>query len=82
MLNESGQSLKVFQDVMYRKTSGAGLFAVTAGIVDATVAKRSEVDAWTKQNPGKGAALLTSKPVPGGMTVAIKRTLPSPRARG
>ena len=82
MLNESGQSLKVFQDVMYRKTSGAGLFAVTSGIVDATVAKRSEVDAWAKQNPGKGAALLTSKPVPGGMTVAIKRTLSEPaRAR-
>jgi rhodanese-related sulfurtransferase/ABC-type phosphate/phosphonate transport system substrate-binding protein len=78
MLNESGQSLKVFQDVMYRKTAGAGLFAVTAGIVDATVAKRSDVEAWAKQNPGKGDAMLTSKPVPGGMSVAIKRTLAEP----
>lgn len=81
MLNESGQSLKVFQDVMYRKTSGAGLLALSAGIVDATVARRSDVDAWTKQNPGKGAPILTSKPVPGGMTVAVKRTLADP-ARG
>lgn len=78
MLNASGQSLKVFQDVMYRKTSGAGLFAVTAGIVDATVAKRPEVDAWTRQNPGKGNVLLTSKPVPGGMSIAVKRTLAEP----
>ena len=81
MLNESGQSLKVFQDVMYRKTSGAGLLALSAGIVDATVAKRSDVEAWSRQNPGKGGPLLTSKPVPGGMTVAVKRTLADP-ARG
>ncbi|MEO8509077.1 MAG: rhodanese-like domain-containing protein [Betaproteobacteria bacterium] len=82
MLNESGQSLRVFKDVMYRKTSGAGLFALSAGIVDATVARRSDLDAWTKQNPGKGVALLTSKPVPGGLSVAVKRTLSEPqRAR-
>ncbi|MCC7327821.1 MAG: PhnD/SsuA/transferrin family substrate-binding protein [Burkholderiales bacterium] len=82
MLNESGQSLRLFQDVMYRKTTGAGLFALTSGIVDATVAKRSDVEAWTQQNPGKGKALLTSKAVPGGMSVAIKRSLPdAQRAR-
>lgn len=81
MLNESGQSLKVFQDVLYRKTSGAGLLALSAGIVDATVARRSDVEAWTRQNAGKGAPILTSKPVPGGTTVAVRRTLPDP-ARG
>ena len=66
MLNESGQSLKVFQDVLYRKTSGAGLLALSAGIVDATVARRSDVEAWARQNAGKGAPILPSKPVPGG----------------
>jgi len=31
MLNEAGQSLKMFQTVLYRKTSGAGLFAIDTG---------------------------------------------------
>ena len=78
MLTESGQSLKMFDDVMYRKTSGAGLFALASGIVDATVAKRSEADEWAKQNPGKGAVLLTSKPVPGGVSVAVRQSLAEP----
>lgn len=78
MLNESGHSLKLFGDVMYRKTSGAGLFALASGIVDATVAKRSEVDQWAKQNPGKGVVMLTSKPVPGGVSVAVRQSLAEP----
>lgn len=78
MLNEAGASLSMFKDVMYRKTSGAGLFALSATIVDATVARRSEVDEWAKQNPGKGAVLLTSKPVPGGLSVAVRQALPEP----
>jgi hypothetical protein len=41
MLNESGQSLKTFKDVLYRRTSGAGLFAIDTGMVDATVANAS-----------------------------------------
>src|SRR6202049_4157527 len=31
MLNEAGQSLKMFQQVFYRTTSGAGLFAIEIG---------------------------------------------------
>src|SRR5437588_13108089 len=69
MLNESGQSLKMFQQVMYRRTSGAGLFAIDTGLVDATVAKRTDYDRWIKQNDSKAAVLLTSRPVPGGMSV-------------
>jgi len=78
MLNASGQSLKMFENVMYRKTSGAGLFALGSGIVDATVAKRGEADQWLKQNPGKGVVLLTSKPVPGGVSVAVRQSLGEP----
>jgi rhodanese-related sulfurtransferase len=78
MLNESGQSLKMFDDVLYRKTSGAGLFALATGMVDATVAKRPEAEDWAKRNPGKGAVLLTSKPVPGGLSVAVRQALPEP----
>lgn len=76
MLNESGQSLKMFKEVMYRRTSGAGLFAIDTGLVDATVAKRIDYDKWIKQNDSKAAVLLTSRAVPGGMSVVIKKDLP------
>jgi rhodanese-related sulfurtransferase len=76
MLNEAGQSLKMFQQVLYRNTSGAGLFAIDAGLVDATVAKRTDVDAWIKQNNSKAAVLISSHAVPGGMSVVVKNSLP------
>ncbi|HEX8012666.1 MAG TPA: rhodanese-like domain-containing protein [Casimicrobiaceae bacterium] len=76
MLNESGQSLKMFQQVLYRRTSGAGLFAIDTGLVDATVAKQSDVQDWVKKNGSKAAVLLSSRAVPGGMSVVIKKSLP------
>jgi rhodanese-related sulfurtransferase len=76
MLNEAGQSLKMFKEVLYKKTTGAGLFAVGVGMVDATVAPESEAQAWLEANPGKGVILLRSQPVPLGMTVLVKSTLP------
>jgi rhodanese-related sulfurtransferase len=75
MLNESGQSLKIFQQVMYRRTSGAGLFAIDTGMVDATVAKRVDVESWVKANNSKATVLLSSRPVPGGMSVVVKKSL-------
>lgn len=76
MLNEAGQSLKTFKDVMYKKTTGAGLFAVGVGMVDATVAPEAEVNAWLAANPGKATVLLRSQPVPVGMSVLVKASLP------
>ena len=76
MLNESGQSLKMFKDVLYRRTSGAGLFAIDTGLVDATVAKRSDVDKWVKKSSSKAAVLLTSRAVPGGMSVVLRKDIP------
>jgi len=82
MLNESGQSLKIFQQVMYRRTSGAGLFAIDTGLVDATVAKRADFDSWVKQSNSKATVVLSSRSVPGGMSVVIKKTTPdATRAR-
>jgi rhodanese-related sulfurtransferase/ABC-type phosphate/phosphonate transport system substrate-binding protein len=77
MLNESGQSLKMFQQVFYRNTSGAGLFAIDAGLVDATVAKRPDVESWIKSKNSKVAVMLSSRPVPGGMSVVVKNALPA-----
>lgn len=76
LLNESGQSLKMFQQVFYRNTSGAGLFAIDAGLVDATVAKKPDVEAWIKSKDSKVAVMLSSRPVPGGMSVVVKNALP------
>lgn len=75
MLNESGQSLKIFQQVMYRRTSGAGLFAIDTGLVDATVAKSVDVESWVKQNNSKATVVLSSRAVPGGMSVVVKKSL-------
>jgi rhodanese-related sulfurtransferase len=76
MLNEAGQSLKTFEQVMYKRTTGAGLFAVGAAMVDATVAPESEVEEWMRNHPGKGHVLMKSQPVPLGMTVLVKASLP------
>ena len=76
MLNEAGQSLKMFQQVFYRTTSGAGLFAIDAGLVDATVAKKGDYESWVKQRNSKSAVLLSSRAVPGGMSVVVKNSLP------
>jgi rhodanese-related sulfurtransferase len=76
MLNEAGQSLKTFKEVLYKKTTGAGLFAVGADMVDATVAPEAEALTWLTANPGKGAVLLKSQPVPLGMSVLVKSSLP------
>jgi rhodanese-related sulfurtransferase/ABC-type phosphate/phosphonate transport system substrate-binding protein len=76
MLNEAGQSLKTFKEVLYKKTTGAGLFALGVGMVDATVAPEAEALAWLAANPGKGVVLLKSQPVPLGMSVLVKSSLP------
>ncbi len=76
MLNEAGQSLKMFQQVLYRRTSGAGLFAIDTGLVDATVAKRADVESWVENNKSKASVLLSSRSVPGGMSVVVKNSLP------
>ena len=76
MLNEAGQSLKMFQQVFYRTTSGAGLFAIDAGLVDATVAKKGDYESWVKQSSSKSSVLLSSRAVPGGMSVVVKNSQP------
>ena len=76
MLNEAGQSLKTFNQVLYKRTTGAGLFAVGAEMVEATVATESEAQEWMSANPGKGKMLLKSQPVPYGMSVLVKTAMP------
>ena len=76
LLNESGLSLKELGDVQYRSTSGAGLIAVGLGVADATVISRSQHQEWNKSPTQPLVLLLESKPVPAGMTLLVKKTVP------
>ena len=76
LLNESGLSLKELGDIQYRSTSGAGLIAVSLGVVDATVISKSQYQEWSKSQTKQLVLLLESKPVPAGMTLLVKKTMP------
>lgn len=76
LLNESGLSLKELGDVQYRSTSGAGLVAVSLGVVDATVVSKSQYQEWSKSQTKQLVLLLESKPVPASTTLLVKKTVP------
>jgi rhodanese-related sulfurtransferase len=46
-------------------------------LADATVIRRADWEAWAKANPGQARQLSTSGPVPGGLSVAVKTSLPA-----
>lgn len=76
LLNESGVSLQELGKLQYGNTSGAGLAAVHMGLADATVTRKSEFETWAKANPNQAAVLLESKPVPAGISVLARKTMP------
>lgn len=78
LLNEAGLSLKDLASVQYQKTSGAGLAALEMGLADSTVTRKIEYEKWAKDKPGKAKVLLESKPVPAGLSVLVKSSLPAP----
>lgn len=57
--------------VVYGKTSGAGLLALQSGLADATVAEQGEAQEWIRKNPGRAAVLKTSQVVPAGSVVMV-----------
>lgn len=82
LLNESGLSFKELADVQYRNTSGAGLIAIQLGVVDATIAGKSEFESWSKSNAKQLAVLLESKSIPIGMTLLVKKSMPASEQEG
>lgn len=78
LLNESGLSLKDLGSVQYKRTSGAGLVALDMGMADSTVVRKVDYDKWAKDHPGKSKVLVVSKPVPSGLSVLVKSSLPAP----
>jgi rhodanese-related sulfurtransferase len=75
LLEQAGLSLKAFRSVSFQYTSGAGLIAVGLGMAEATVSELSEAEAWIAQNPGKAKILETSREVPGGLGVAVHKSV-------
>lgn len=77
MLNADGLSLKDLGSVQYGRYPQAGLTAVTLTVADTTVILRTEWEDWSKDHPGQARVLAVSSPVPGGLSVVIKKSLPA-----
>lgn len=75
MLTANGLSFKDLRHVEYARYPQAGLTAMQLGLSDATVIRRSDYDSWQKDNPGIAKVLATSASVPGGFSVALRKTL-------
>lgn len=76
MLTAHGLSFKDLARVEYARLPQAGLTAVTLGLSEATVVRRRDWDDWLQDHPGAAKALALSGPVPGGLSVAVRKDLP------
>lgn len=77
LLNAAGLSTKDLR-VEHARFPAAGLVALAMGLVEATVVRQSEWEAWSQQNPKRAVVLATSSPVPGGLSIVVKKDLPAP----
>jgi rhodanese-related sulfurtransferase/ABC-type phosphate/phosphonate transport system substrate-binding protein len=75
MLNAAGLSFRNLQ-VEFARWPSAGLIAVDMGVFDATVVRQTEWDEWMKARGRALHAVSTSVPVPGGLSVVVRKTLP------
>lgn len=76
LLAQEGLTPRSLKQVTYGQTSGAGLISVAGGGTEATVALESEWQEWSKQNPKLGVVLATSRDMPGGVAVVVKKDTP------
>jgi len=77
LLAQEGLTTRSLKKVTYGQTSGAGLLTVAGGGADATVALESEWNEWSKSQKTPGHVLAVSRPMPGGLGVSVKKTLPA-----
>lgn len=73
LLQESGIKLTQFAAVTYGSTSEGGLLALLLGQADATIADDAQARAWLEQNPGKATILKTTRAVPGGANLVVRK---------
>lgn len=77
LLAQDGLTTRALKDVTYGQTSGAGLLTMAGGAADATVALESEWLDWSKTQKNPGQVLAVSRPMPGGLGVSVKKSLPA-----
>jgi rhodanese-related sulfurtransferase len=77
MLNAGGLSFKDLKAVEHARYPQAGLAAIILGSTDATVVRRADWDEWSKQYPKAAQVIATSAPVPGGLSVVVRSSLPA-----
>jgi rhodanese-related sulfurtransferase len=76
MLNAAGLSFQNMQ-IEFGRWPSAGLVAVDMGVSDATVVRQSEWAEWVKVRGPVLNTVATSIPVPGGLSVVVKKSLPA-----
>ena len=75
LLQESGVKLPQLASVTYGNTSEGGLLAMSLGMADATIAEESQARDWVAKNPGKAHILKTTRPVPGGANLVVRKDI-------
>ncbi|MGH6624316.1 MAG: rhodanese-like domain-containing protein, partial [Burkholderiaceae bacterium] len=76
LLAQEGMTTRALNQVTYGQTSGAGLITMAGGAAEATIALESEWNEWTGTSKGSAQALAMSRPIPAGLSVAVKKSLP------
>ena len=73
LLADSGVKLAQFSKVTYGNTSGGGLVALAFDMADVTVADEAQAKEWIAAHPGQARILKTTRPVPGGMSMVVRK---------
>ncbi|MEP6607924.1 MAG: rhodanese-like domain-containing protein [Burkholderiaceae bacterium] len=81
LLQEEKMTPRSLKHVTYGQTSGAGLISVAGGGAEATIALESEWKQWLQQHPKSGVVLATSREMPSGVSVVVKKDTPEPVRR-
>ncbi len=76
LLQQEGMTPRALKQVTYGQTSGAGLISVAGGGAEATVALESEWKEWSQAHPKTGVVLATSRDMPSGVSVVVKKDTP------
>jgi rhodanese-related sulfurtransferase len=76
LLTEMGLSMKSFQKTTFGKTSSAGLLAIAANLADVTIAEQDEAQLWMKSNPNIAKILKSSRTVPSGAAMMVRKDMP------
>jgi len=77
LAQEGGMTTRALKEVTYGQTSGAGLLTLAGGATDATVALETEWLEWSKSQKSPGQVLAASRPIPAGLSVVVKKSLPA-----